>query len=163
VFIRELATALDAHHVLYAVVGGVAVNLHGIPRMTYDIDIVVLTDAETLRGCSAALGSLALVCRLPVDLGTLSDPAEREQLESERNLTAVTFTDPANPLREVDVLIGPSADPDGVARRAGIVDAGTFKVRVASLDDLIAMKRRAGRAQDLADVAHLERVKATHG
>lgn len=156
-FIRELVTALDAHRVLYAVVGGVAVNLHGIPRMTYDIDIVVATDAAGLTACLDALTSLGLSCRLPIRLPTLADPVERARLEDERNLTAVTFTDPANPLREVDVLIGPSVDPDGVAQRAETLSAGDFEVRVATLADLIEMKRKAGRAQDLADVAHLER------
>lgn len=157
-FIRELVEALDLHGVEYAVVGGVAVNLHGVPRMTYDVDIVIATDTATLLACSRAMASLQLVARLPLRLEDLSDPAERDRLERERNLIALTFTDSANPLREVDVLIGPSAEPDRVARGALTVDAGAFRVRIASLDDLISMKRRAGRPQDLADLAHLERI-----
>jgi hypothetical protein len=160
VFIRELVEALDRHGVRYAVVGGVAVNLHGVPRMTYDIDIVVKTDAATLGACEVALGSIGLAPRLPLRLGDLSGAAERERLEAERNLTALTFTDPSNPLREVDVLIGPSIDPDGIVDRAGVSDAGSFRVSVAGLADLIAMKRRAGRPQDLADISHLERIAA---
>jgi hypothetical protein len=32
----------------YLVVGGLAVNLHGVPRMTYDIDLMVLLESENI-------------------------------------------------------------------------------------------------------------------
>jgi hypothetical protein len=162
-FIRDLAAALDSRGVRYAVVGGVAVNLRGIPRMTYDIDIVVATDEPNLRACREALSSLALACRLPLRLESLADPALRAEYENDRNLRAVTFTDPSDPLREVDVIVAPSRDPDGVTARATAIAAGGFEVCVASLDDLIAMKRLAGRRQDLADVEHLERIRSRGG
>lgn len=158
-FIRDLVAALDRHGVRYAVVGGVAVNLHGVPRMTYDIDIVVSTDATSLLGCEEAMRSLGLVCRLPLRLETLADLALRRQYEEDRNLRAVTFTDPSDPLREVDVIVAPSRDPDGVAARAISISAGDFAVRVATIDDLITLKRLAGRKQDDADVEHLLRLR----
>ena len=159
VFIEELVRALSRHGVGYALVGGVAVNLHGVPRMTYDIDIVVRTDESSLRAVAEALGELGLRCRIPIALHTLADAAKRARLEAERNLIAVTFTDPADPLREVDILVAPSVDPDGVVARSVIRSAGTFEVAVANLVDLLRMKRSAGRPQDLADVVHLERLQ----
>lgn len=117
-FFEDLIRALDVRGVRYALVGGVAVNLHGVPRMTYDVDIVVLTDPTTLLACKGALTELGLVCRLPIALETLADVSERARLENERNLIAITFTDPGNPLREVDVLIAPSLDPDGIVAEA---------------------------------------------
>jgi len=158
VFIEELARAFDRRAVGYALVGGVAVNLHGVPRMTYDIDIVVRMDEATLRAAAEALAELGLRCRLPVALASLADVAERTRLETERNLFAVTFTDPSDPLREVDVLVAPSVDPDGVVERRIVRAAGSFDVAIASVDDLVRMKRAAGRPQDLADIAHLERI-----
>lgn len=157
-FFEDLVRALDQHGVRYALVGGVAVNLHGVPRMTYDVDVVVLTDAPTLLACKRALEGLGLVCRLPIALESLADPSARAQLERDRNLIAITFTDPENPLREVDVLIAPSVDPDGVVERSVVRSAGAFDVRIASVADLLRMKRAAARPQDLADVAHLERI-----
>lgn len=163
VFIRDLAEALEDRGVSYAIVGGVAVNLHGVPRMTYDIDLVVATDEDNLRRCREAMESLGLACRLPVRLEALAVEAIRREYEEERNLRAITFTDPSDPLREVDVIVAPSRDPDGVVERAETVWAGGFSVKVAGVEDIIAMKRLAGRAQDEADVEHLLRLRERNG
>lgn len=132
-----------------------AVNLHGVPRMTYDIDLMVAMTATNLAACDATLTSLGLRVRLPIRLVDAAERAIALAWEEERNPIAVTYTDPQNPLREVDLLVAPSLAPDEVVARAVMVGAG---VPVASVDDLISLKRRAGRAQDLADIAHLERV-----
>ena len=162
-FISELFAALEAAGIEYAVVGGVAVNLHGVPRMTYDVDLVVATTVASLRGCREVLEGLGLRSRLPFVLESIADRATRMELETERNLFAVTFTDPANPLREVDILVAPSLDPDGVAARAIRRSAGAISVRVATVDDLVRLKRIANRPQDLADIAHLERITRGQG
>jgi len=158
VFIGELFAALESSGLEYAVVGGVAVNIHGVPRMTYDVDIVVATSETSLRACREVLEALGLRSRLPFALETIAAAETRAELENDRNLVAVTFTDPSNPLREVDVLVAPSLDPDGIAARAVRRSAGGLTVRVATLEDLVRMKRIANRPQDLADIAHLERL-----
>lgn len=75
-FIRDVADALEARGVGYAVVGGVAVNLHGIPRTTYDLDIVVERTEPELRACREVLESLGLRCRLPLDLESLAGESD---------------------------------------------------------------------------------------
>ncbi len=157
-FISELFSALEAAGVEYAVVGGVAVNIHGVPRMTYDVDIVVSTTEASLRRCREVLERLGLQCRLPFSLESIADLSKRKELESDRNLVAVTFTDPGNPLREVDVLVAPSLDPDGIVARAVRRTADALSVRVVSLEDLLTMKRSSNRAKDRADIEHLERI-----
>jgi hypothetical protein len=57
-FIQELLQALAEAEVRYCIVGGVAVNLHGVPRMTYDLDLVVVPEAEQLRATEAVLTKL---------------------------------------------------------------------------------------------------------
>lgn len=157
-FIRDLLLRLSTDGVQYCLVGGVAVNLHGIPRMTYDVDLVVVPLAEQLRALHAALEALGLRCRLPLKLEAFADPAYRREAVEKRNLVAVTYTDPNDPLREVDVLVAPTVDASEIVARAVVLSLGDLDVRVASIQDLIAMKRASGRAQDLADVAHLERI-----
>ncbi|UQA62873.1 nucleotidyl transferase AbiEii/AbiGii toxin family protein [Polyangium aurulentum] len=158
-FIRELLEALGAAQVRYCVVGGVAMNLHGVPRMTYDLDLVVVPDGDNLRATEGILTGLGLKPRIPVPLGELANREHRERMRDERNLVAVTFTDPANPLREVDVLVAPPIDAEELVARSTLMPMPGSMVYVASIVDLIAMKRATGRAQDTADVAHLERLR----
>ena len=157
-FIEDLLRALAAAEVRYCVVGGVAVNLHGIPRMTYDVDVVVPTTHEDLAAVDAVLTGLGLRPRLPLALVALADDALREEYRAERNLIAFTYTDPADPLREVDILVSPGIATLGLVERAITLHLGPTPVKIVSLPDLIALKRLAGRAQDLADIAHLERL-----
>ncbi len=158
-FIRELLEALSAAQIRYCVVGGVAMNLHGVPRMTYDLDLVVVPEPDNLRATESILTGLGLQPRIPVSLGEFADREHRERLRDERNLVAVTFTDPANPLREVDVLVAPPVDAEELVARSTLMPMPGSMVYVASIVDLIAMKRSTGRAQDTADVAHLERIR----
>jgi len=160
VFIREFLTTLSRSQIRYCVVGGVAVNLHGVPRMTYDVDIVVAPDRATLARVESALDDFGLKPRHPVSLVDFADPAYRDRARLDSNLIAVTYSDPADPLREVDVLVAPPLDAAGLVERAIELDFGGLAVRVVSLPDLIALKRAAGRAQDDSDVAHLERILA---
>ena len=158
-FIQELLQALGVAKVRYCIVGGVAVNLHGVPRMTYDLDLVVVPEVADLRETEAVLVKLGLKARIPVSLQDFADREHRERMREERNLIAVTFTDPGNPLREVDVLVAPPLDPVEILERSVVLSLSGTEVRIASIDDLIAMKRASGRPQDSDDVAHLERLR----
>ncbi len=58
----------------------------------------------------------------------------------------------------LDLLVDPPGSPGYAAlrRRADVVDLDGAPVRVASLEDLMSMKRAAGRPQDEVDVESLE-------
>jgi hypothetical protein len=159
VFIRDLLRALADAQASYCVVGGVAVNLHGVPRMTYDIDLVVPTTADALRQIDAVLVGLGLQCRLPIRLIDLADDTVREQLRDERNLIAVTYTDPRDPLREVDILVSPPIPATRLVAGAVTHLMDEIPVRIVSIDDLIEMKGLTGRSQDDSDVALLKRLR----
>jgi len=163
VFIRDLLAALAAEKVPYCIVGGVAVTLHGVPRLTYDVDLVVPTTAEALGDLDRVLTSLGLRCRLPIRLVDLADDTLRARYRDENNLIAVTYTDPADPLREVDILVSPPLPPAELVARSIVLQLQGIAVHVASVADLIALKRGTGRAQDRADVAHLERLTKNEG
>ena len=157
-FLRELVQALHDDGIPYCVVGGLAVNLHGVPRTTYDVDIVVATSAESLAATARCLERLGLRPRLPVRLEDFASPEYRREMLEERNLVAVSFADPADPLREVDVLVNPPVDGDLLVAGAVEMSLSQIPIRVVSREHLIALKRASGRQQDLADVAHLERL-----
>lgn len=126
--------------------------------MTYDVDIAVPTTTDALQQIDTVLTGLGLRCRLPIQLVALADENLRKEYRDERNLIAVTYTDPADPLREVDILISPAIPASELVSRAVTLHLDDIPVSVVSLEDLIALKRAADREQDRADVMHLERL-----
>lgn len=134
-------------------------NLHGVPRMTYDVDLVVPTTAAALTEIDTLLNELGLRCRLPIRLSDLANDELRTSYRDERNLIAVTYTDPGDPLREVDILVSPPIAASDLVSRAIRLKLDELLVSVIGIDDLIALKRASGRPQDLTDADHLDRIR----
>jgi predicted nucleotidyltransferase len=76
-----------------------------------------------------------------------------------RALNAHGVRYPANPMLVVDLFAERPADFEGLWARAKDVPLETTSVKIVAVDDLIAMKRQAGRPKDLLDIAELERLR----
>jgi hypothetical protein len=162
-FYHQVFAALRGAAVSYVVVGGVAVNLQGVPRFTADLDLAVAI-GPGLPAAARALHGLGLEPRLPIDPQQLADEATVRGWVAERNLQALTFHDPREPLREVDLVISGPVPFEEIERSAERVEAGGLTVAVASIPTLIRMKEGTGRAQDASDVEALRRVlEMSHG
>jgi hypothetical protein len=142
----EVFRTLDRHGVRYVVIGGVGARLLGSPTVTRDTDVCYERSAENLERLAAALRDLG------AELRGVREPVPF--LLDARTLAAgdhFTFTSRAG---DVDVL-GTPAGVEGFAEleaAAVAFDLGDVTVRVASIDDLIRMKRAAGRPKDLIEV-----------
>jgi hypothetical protein len=156
---EPVLAALDEAGVRFVVVGGVAVVLHGHPRMTADLDLVIDLAAEPATRAISALVDLGLQPRLPVDARSFADPDVRRSWTEERGLTVFTMLDPRDPLLEVDLFAEAPLPFDELWQQATVVQLEGQAVRIASVDHLITMKKAAGRPQDLADVAALEALR----
>ncbi|CAN5595835.1 hypothetical protein BH23ACT6_BH23ACT6_20210 [soil metagenome] len=151
----SILRALDDAAVDYVVVGGVAVVLRGHARMTVDLDLALDLTAENATAVLEVLIGCGLRPRLPVPARDFADAELRGQWVEQRHLIAFTMHDPDDALREVDLL---ATSPIPYADLAADADRFTIEgvtVPVASLAHLLAMKRHAGRPQDLADIAAL--------
>ena len=104
-FYLDLFRSLQAAEVRYLVVGGLAMNLHGIPRMTADIDLFLALDDANVRNFLAVAESFGYAPAVPVPPGTLADPAERRRLREEKNLVVLSFRSPAHPAMAIDVFV----------------------------------------------------------
>ncbi len=153
-----MLAALAGARVRFVVVGGVAVVLHGHPRLTADLDLVIDLEVEPARRAMDVLAGLGLVPRLPVAASAFADPSTRNRWVTERNLMVFTMTEPGGML-EVDLFARSPLPFETLWSQAVTVLVGETEVRIAALDDLIAMKREAGRPQDLADVTALEALR----
>lgn len=152
--------ALAGAGVRFVVVGGVAVVLHGHPRMTADLDLVIDLATDPAARAIDALVRLGMEPRLPVDPRSFADARVRQGWIVERHLTVFTMIDPTDPLLEVDLFAEHPLPFEELWEQATTMPLEGLSIRVASIEHLITMKRAVGRPQDLADVAALEALRA---
>lgn len=159
-FYLELFSALERHQVEYTLIGGLAVALHGVERNTMDIDVALVLSPANVDRFLLAARDLGLTPVLPVPLETLRDIETLRDWHAHRHLQAFGLRAPGAAGVTLDVLLFPPVEPRALHERAMVLDVAGVPVRLATMDDLIALKQYAGRAIDLDDVAHLQRLKA---
>jgi hypothetical protein len=156
---RRIIGELADHRVDFLLVGGLAVIAHGHVRLTQHVDILPSPDAANLERLAAALGKLHAAAigakseRLPLDL---SHP---ESLSVGNYFLETSHG-------AIDLVSGPRPDLLRYRRleaRSARATVGGREVKVISKDDLIEMKREAGRPKDLADIAALTEVERGGG
>ncbi|MFB3739942.1 MAG: hypothetical protein ACE14W_13380 [Candidatus Velamenicoccus archaeovorus] len=139
--------------VRFVLIGGFAAALRGSPMITGDLDICYARDQEDLEALADALRRLGARRRgVPEDVPFRLEPATL------RAGDRFTFATEAGPL---DCLGTPSGTDGYRDLNASATDEELdgLTVRVASLDDLIRMKRAAGRPQDLIAVEWLSALR----
>lgn len=150
-----LFEALNHMQVRYVVVGGLATVLHGYARLTADIDLMVDLEPEELRKGIDALTKYGMIPRLPVDPYDFTEPDIRRHWIEEKNMRVFSMWKPDEPLVPVDLFVEHPIEFDSIWSHAEVVALGTVSVRIASIPDLIALKRLANRPQDLIDIEKL--------
>lgn len=148
---RELFRALARHDVDYLTIGGIAIQAHGGQRLTQDLDVVIGTSADNISRLAGAL--------LDLDARILGPAGQRSQAVPTATLLAssdqwhlITIHGP------LDILTLPAhlGSFEKMRARAHEVPLGDLFIPIAHRNDLLKMKRAAGRPQDLADVQLLE-------
>jgi predicted nucleotidyltransferase len=157
VFEPVIKTLNDAS-VRYVVVGGLAVVLHGHARLTADIDLIVdLRAGEALKAIDA-LVRMGFRPRVPVDPRDFANGRVRESWQRERGMQVFSMFDPTSPMRVVDLFVHHPIPFEELWSRSIELDLAHTTIRVASIADLIHLKRLAGRPQDLLDIQRLEAI-----
>jgi hypothetical protein len=155
--VGTIVEALNRARVRYLVVGGLAVVAHGVVRFTADIDVVLDPTPEAMRRAIEALSTLGYRPRAPVDFAEFADPQKRSRWLLEKGLTVFSAFSPDHPATEIDLFMEPPFDFESVYSRANRFEVVPgVEATFIGLSDLVAVKRRAGRPQDLRDVEDLE-------
>lgn len=153
---RALCEVLNDEGVQYVVVGGFAAAVRGSPLPTADIDIVPQRGEENLVRLARALA------RLEAKLRTDGGPVET-QLDAGFLAAMPLMLNLTTRHGDLDLTFRPAGPLEGHAdweRGASDVEiAEGLRVRIAALDDVIASKRAAGRAKDLAALPYLESLR----
>ncbi len=159
----RLFQGLDDAGIDYLVAGGLAVNFHGIPRMTYDVDLLVSLDPMNVGRMVKLLARWGYRPSIPVDPGDLADSEVRKKWRVEKNMMALSFRHQKNPIGEIDLLFDLPMAYEDLRKKALLLPLGKLTIPVISRDDLIFLKERSGRSQDVADAEALKRLVGKNG
>ena len=139
--LQAVFRSFQRHDVKYVVIGGIASILHGVPRATFDLDILIEAAPDNARRLLEAL--------LEAGLGTASLTTASDILANEITI----FKDRVR----IDVQTStPGIRFDEVWPRRKAVEYQGQIFYILSKEDLICSKRAAGRPVDLEDVRLLE-------
>ena len=158
-FYEEVFRALNKAGVRYLVVGGLAVNFHGVQRPTHDIDLLIDMTSENINTLITAMEALGCRPRVPVDPHLLADETIRQQWIKEKNMKAFTFVRPSSEAMEVDILLESPLDFEEAETRRENVEFAGISVPVIAIPDLIRMKEAVARSSDLWDIKTLRRIQ----
>ena len=147
------------HHknIKYLLIGGVAVNLYGIQRATGDLDIILAMERENILNFVEITKELGLIPKAPVKPEDLADAKKLLEWQRTKNMLVFSFIHPDNPYICIDIITENYIPFDEAYKRKKIVTAWGINISVASIDDLIKLKKIAGRSQDLSDIEALEK------
>lgn len=144
---------LHRHDVAFVLIGGIAGQLWGSPTITQDLDICYSREKVNLEHLAAALRELHAKLRGVKE-------AVPFRLDARTLAAGDSFTF-ATDLGDLDCLGTPTGTNgyDDLRQAAEQVELAGLKVFVTSVDDLIRMKRAAGRAKDRIEVEILGAVR----
>ena len=141
------------------VVGGVAVVLHGHPRFTADLDLVVELTASNASAAIAALQTLGYRPRAPVRAEDFAVEDIRASWRKDKGLTVFSLWSSSYPGTEVDLFVEEPFDfEEAWSRRLDALLEDATTVHVVGIDDLRALKASVGRPKDVDDIAQLDAI-----
>ena len=142
----------------YLVVEGIALAFHNFPRATFDLDIMPDLNSENLGIIADTLKSLGYTPKIPVDVEELKDPRKREYWHTEKNMEVFSFINLREPTDMVDLMIYSPLDFEECFTRKVMVTVYGTQIYIASVEDMLTLKRMSMRPQDMRDIAVLETI-----
>jgi predicted nucleotidyltransferase len=155
-YYEKVFRELNKKGVRYLVVGGMAVVLHGIVRLTADLDLMIDLSKDNVLKFISSMDSLGYKPRLPVAAEEFADEEKRKQWSEEKNMTVFSFFDPKMTIHLVDVFVDYPINFEEAYSRKEIINAADLAIPVVALEDLVALKKISGREQDLADIESIK-------
>jgi hypothetical protein len=135
--LKAVFASFQRHDVRYVVIGGIAAVLHGVPRATFDLDILIDSTPSNSQKLLAAmmeagLGTAELISPEEILAHEITIFQDRVRIDVQTRTPGLVFS-------------------EAWERRETMEYQGQ-KFYVVSKEDLIASKKAAGRTVDLEDV-----------
>jgi hypothetical protein len=147
--LRSLAALLEEMNLPAMVIGGLAVAVHGLPRMTRDADVTVALELDQLQRALNAAQKTGFAARV-------SDPFK---FAADTNVLPLQRTDDG---WEVDIILAGSPYELEAISSAQQIVLGGVALPIISAQDLLIHKIIAGRPRDLDDAVSVVQRKREH-
>lgn len=150
---RTVLAELTESGVRFVLIGGLAMVAHGSAHITGDLDIGYARDRANIEAVVRALSPLNPRLRgFPPELPFVWDVSSARAAANQTLLTDAADVDILGEIPGIDSF-------EGLWSRSVETELFGIKVRIAGLDDLIAMKQAAGRLKDQTHIMELLALK----
>jgi hypothetical protein len=154
--LEAIARASNGAQVRYLIAGGLAVAAHGFGRVTFDVDLVVQMQSENLIRAMSALETLGYRPTVPVGVKDFADAKTRESWIRDKHMVVFQLRSDQHRETSIDIFVAEPFNFDDEFQRALVGDlVPAVPVRFVSLETLLRMKEKAGRAKDQEDIRQL--------
>ncbi len=155
----EILQTLAEAGVDFIIAGGVACVLHGVERVTMDVDLSILMTPANLRKFIHVMNELGLKPRVPIAPKSLMDPETIRMMIEEKGALVFSFLDPDRPIHHVDIFLRQDHSYESFLPDSEWMELRGFGVRVLSKPRLLEIKRAIvpPRAKDALDIEFLSR------
>ena len=159
----ELLGCFTRADVRFIVAGGVAAVLHGVERMTLDVDIAIEETPENIQRFLAVTAQLGMAPKVPVPPEILLDRKSLDRLVKEKGALVLAFSSAEMPWLQIDVFLERESSFETLRNHSlSITLEDGISLWVVTTQHLIEMKRRVTppRAKDIEDISALEKIIA---
>jgi predicted nucleotidyltransferase len=160
--INEILLALADARVDFVVGGGVAAVLHGVERVTLDVDLALNMEPANVEKFLGAMQELRLKPRVPVPARDLMSSEAVQRMIAEKGAIVFSFVDFDRPLRHVDIFLRRDLSFEELSGSAHMVLVEGRAIKIIGIEKLLQIKRTILplRDKDLIDIKELEKLQA---
>jgi hypothetical protein len=162
--ITEILSELTDAGVAFIIAGGVAAVLHGVERLTLDIDLAIKLTPENIDRFWRAAKKLKLVPRVPITPEILGNPESVRRIVEEKGAIVISFIDPDKPYRHLDIFLRDDLSYEKLLPETKQVTIGGRNMCIVSIERLLKIKEAIStpREKDLLDIRVLRRLLEDH-
>ena len=162
--INEILFALTDAQVEFVVGGGVAAVLHGVERVTLDIDLALDMDPVNVEKFLQVMRNLGLQPRVPVPARDLMSREAVQRMVAEKGALVFSFVDFDRPLGHVDIFLQSNLSFEELSRGAREIVIEGRAIKIMGIAKLLETKRLITplRDKDLIDIKQLEKLRSRH-
>jgi hypothetical protein len=159
--INEILFALTDAQVEFIVGGGVAGVLHGVERVTLDVDLALNMEPANVEKFLGIMEELRLQPRVPFPARDLMSPEAVQRMIAEKGAIVFSFVDVDRPLRHVDIFLGRDLSFEELNKGAQTVLVEGRNIKIIGIKKLLELKRLISplRDKDLFDIKELEKLQ----